>query len=309
VTKPIRLQPQYKEMIWGGNKLQSHFGRTIPSELTGESWEVHSDNLILGTNVQLKTIAKDASLMGEKIANCEVFPLLVKLITAQRDLSVQVHPDDDYAQRVEGEPNGKTECWYILDAPEKAQLIVGVNPEINDIEQLKMLIEKGEVLSGVNYLSVKAGDFLYIPAGTVHAITQGITLLEIQQTSDTTYRIYDYERTDSSGNLRELHINKALDVISLSHIANPIRGTTKGGGTTLIDNAFFTVKKYVVDGAITLNMPSDSASTITCTAGEVVLTGGEYTEKLYYGDTLIWPVGCASVQVAGSQSEMIAVYL
>lgn len=309
MTQPIRLVPTYKEMIWGGDSLRTYFGREIPSNLTGESWEVHSDNLIVGTHKRLADIAQDVGLMGEKIAKLATFPLLVKLITAQDDLSIQVHPDDVYAQRVEGKPYGKTECWYILDAPENAELIIGVKPDITHTDQLRRLLEQGDILSGLNYLPVKKGDFIYIPAGTVHAITKGITILEVQQTSDITYRLFDYNRRDTAGNLRELHVDKSMDVIVLGHTDNPLTGTAHGAETTLIANDFFTVKKYALEGVVSMNLPQDSASIMACTAGTVALTYGEYKETLAYGDTLILPVGVATCTVASAESEASALIL
>lgn len=308
-TTPIQLVPQYKEMIWGGDRLRTLFGRNIPSNKTGESWEIHSDNQILGTEKTLRDIAKDPTIVGSKMAALDEFPLLVKIITAEDDLSIQVHPDDAYAQAVEKKPYGKTECWYVLDAPVDGQLIIGLSPEIQTKEALTAVIKEGRISEALQYLPIKKGDFFYIPAGLVHAITKGVTILEVQQTSDITYRIYDYDRMGIDGKPRELHVDKSIDVIKLDPVVNPTKGTTTGHVTTFVSNDYFSVERHVISGKVPLHLSADSASILSCTKGNVTLHFGERTHQLTYGDHLLLPVGMVDCAMSSQDGEIVLSYL
>ena len=305
---PIRLTPQYKEMIWGGQGLRTLFGRDIPSDKTGESWDIHADNLVTGTGQTLQDLAQDPTIVGEKVASLDTFPLLVKIITPEDDLSIQVHPDDEYARRVEGQPYGKTECWYVLDAPADARLIIGLSPAIQNKAQLRQVMDAGKIGESLNYLPVTKGDFLYIPAGLVHAITQGVTILEVQQTSDLTYRMYDYDRLGLDGNPRELHVDKSVDVIKYDAVPNSMTGTFQGDCNLLVSTPYFTVEKYTVMDEMTIQLSQESASIFTCTQGELMLVYPDGQETLAYGESVIMPVGITTCKVVGSGSELIRSY-
>lgn len=208
---PIKFDNLYYEKIWGGRKFEK-IRNNLPKGRIGESWDIacHVNGMSIVSNGKYKGVTLDnlikleeEKVLGTKISK-EKFPLLIKLINAEDTLSIQVHPDDKYAKR-EGEL-GKTEAWYVLEADEGAKLILGINPEVSKGE-IKRAIENGELENYINEISVEKGEVYFVKSGLIHAIGKGIMIVELQQNSDTTYRVYDYNRG------RELHINKALDVI------------------------------------------------------------------------------------------------
>ena len=217
---PLKFIPVYKQYIWGGRNLLS-LGKKLPEGIVAESWELccHPDGMSVVSNGRYsgRTLRSLLDEYGYKIVGntykeeCKDFPLMVKFIDANEKLSVQVHPDDAYAMANEGEP-GKNEMWYVINAKPGARLILGLCPGVTK-EVFKEAVSRNSVDKCLNSVMVKPGDFFYIHAGLVHAIGEGILLAEIQQYSNLTYRIYDYNRVDSSGNPRPLHIEKALDVI------------------------------------------------------------------------------------------------
>ena len=257
--KVFFFEPIFKTKIWGGDKLKD-FGYDIPSDKTGELWAIsaHPNGQSIVKNGEYK-----GSTLGELWENHreifggisgDKFPLLVKIIDANKDLSVQVHPDNEYAQRYENGELGKTECWYILDCCEDAKMVYGVNA--NSREELNDMIDKGQWEELLKIIPIKKGDFFYVPSGTVHALKAGTLVLEIQQNSDTTYRLYDYDRRDDEGNLRELNIQKSKEVIKLKFsnrkskpIVDYIDGMTK---IKFIESPYFTVEKFEIEGCVSL---------------------------------------------------------
>ncbi|GAB6098378.1 class I mannose-6-phosphate isomerase [Halanaerocella petrolearia] len=220
---PLKFKAVYQEKIWGGDTLSTEFNRNLPNDSIGESWEVAahengSSKIANGefAGQELMDIIKEqgAKILGSKAQeeDYEKFPLLIKLLDANDKLSVQVHPDDEYATEYEDGELGKTEMWYVIDAKEDAKLVYGVKPEVTK-EEFATAIEEGRLQDDLVEVNVETGDVLYIPTGTVHAIEEGILLAEIQQNSDTTYRVYDWNRIGKDGTPRELHIESALDVI------------------------------------------------------------------------------------------------
>lgn len=209
------LQPVFKEMIWGGNRLATEFGYDIPGDDTGECWGIsahpNGDCTEIKSGRKLSDLWQNESALFGRENTDGVFPLLTKIIDAKADLSIQVHPDDEYAGNHENGSLGKTECWYILDCPEDATLVVGHNAK--DKTECADMIHKGRWNEFIRQIPVKKGDFVSIVPGTVHAIKGGIMLLETQQNSDVTYRVYDYDRL-SNGKKRELHVEKSIDVIT-----------------------------------------------------------------------------------------------
>lgn len=224
---PMRLTPVLKQAIWGGRNLEQ-FGRTLPDGKIAESWEVAAhpngsscvvNGMYAGKSLTELTLELGTALVGsygDWAVKRGKFPLLVKLIDANDRLSVQVHPKDDYARQNEGNELGKTEMWVLLSAKENAQLIYGVKNGATP-ESFRQAVENGTVESQLHFVSIKTGDHVSVPAGTVHAIMEGEIIAEIQQNSDTTYRVYDWNRTGADGKPRELHIEKALDVIDFEH--------------------------------------------------------------------------------------------
>ena len=226
VSKILKLEPAYKDYVWGGEKLKSEYNKKSPYEKTAESWELscHKNGLtrISGGEFDGKTLREvieetkndGIDILGTNCAAFSDFPVLIKLIDADASLSIQVHPDDEYARAREG-GFGKTEVWYVVSADEGAELVYGWKRDVTR-EELRCAIESTELAPLLNSVPVKAGDVFFVPAGLLHAIGKGILICEIQQNSDTTYRVYDWGRVGADGKPRELHIEKALDVLKLS---------------------------------------------------------------------------------------------
>ncbi|MBF7020181.1 mannose-6-phosphate isomerase, class I [Staphylococcus sp. 18_1_E_LY] len=280
---PLFLKPVFQERIWGGTKL-TEFGYDIPYDNTGECWAISAHpngaNTILNGRYKNYTLdqvwEENRALFGND--DREAFPLLTKILDAQDKLSVQVHPDDAYAKAHEGE-YGKTECWYILDAEEDAEIIYGVNAQ--NQETLNNMIDNREFDQLFNTVKVQKGDFYYVPAGTVHAIGKGIMILETQQSSDTTYRIYDYDRTDKNGEQRALHLEESKEVIDLSQTspnATP-KALTRDDEhyTQLVASPFFTVEKWNVSQQVNFKKPQDYCLvSIIEGSGEIIVDGEAY---------------------------------
>ena len=250
-----------KEMIWGGSRLSSEFGYEIPSEHTGECWAVsahpNGDCTIKNGSYAGKTLSElwktQHELFG--MAEGEQFPLLIKIIDAKADLSIQVHPDDTYAREHEKGSCGKTECWYILDCDEDAQIVIGQNAKSK--EELKEMIDQKQWRKLIRQIPIKKGDFFQITPGTVHAIKAGTLILETQQNSDITYRLYDYDRLQN-GKPRELHIKKSIDVIQCPYKATSLdykeEQLEHAKVIQLVQCEFYTVLKIEVDGKQSFTM-------------------------------------------------------
>jgi mannose-6-phosphate isomerase len=222
---PLKFIPQYKDKIWGGKKLREILGKKNATDKAGESWEISSvqgnisvveNGFLAGNNLQELIEVYMGDLVGDKIYDQFgiEFPLLIKFIDATEQLSIQVHPNDEMALKRHSS-YGKTEMWYIIQAEKNSELIVGFNSEIEKNTYVHHL-ENNTLTEILNYVKVKAGDVVFLPAGRIHAIGAGILLAEIQQTSDITYRIYDFNRLDSDGNPRELHTDLSIDAIDYS---------------------------------------------------------------------------------------------
>ena len=255
---PIKFKPILKDKIWGGNKLRSILNKKEASETCGESWEVSdvendvsivSNGFLAGNNLrELAEVYMD-DLLGEKIFEKfgNQFPLLVKFIDAKDKLSIQVHPDDKMAKE-ENFENGKTEMWYILDHEPEAELITGFNQKINKETYLKNL-QNNTLPEILNWEKVQKGDVFYLPAGRIHAIGEGILLVEVQQSSDITYRIFDWNRTDSEGKPRALHTEKALKAIDFNfydHYKTDYE-ILLNKTTNIIDSPYFMVNNLQFD--------------------------------------------------------------
>lgn len=220
---PFLLKPVGKDYLWGGKRLQSEFGKDCGMNPLAETWEcsTHPDGIsIVASSIYAEQNLKEVleehpEYLGSCSDTYSELPIIIKLIDAQQNLSVQVHPNDAYAKTYENGQNGKTEMWYILDAAPDAHLVYGFCQTISRSE-LRQHLENGTIEPYLNWIHVKKGDVFFIKAGTVHAIGAGILLAEIQQSSNLTYRLYDYNRTDQNGNKRKLHIERALNVIDMS---------------------------------------------------------------------------------------------
>ena len=254
MSEPLFLQSVMQEKIWGGTHLRDVFGYDIPSDHVGEYWAIsaHPNGVSTIKNGRYagQTLdvlyAEHRELFGNRQE--PVFPLLTKILDANDWLSVQVHPDDAYGLEHEGEL-GKTECWYIIAAEPGAEIIYGHNAKSK--EELRQQIESKDWENLLTKVPVRAGDFFYVPSGTMHAIGAGIMVLETQQSSDTTYRVYDFDRKDDQGNLRELHLEKSIDVLNIGEPANSRPVTTKVDdlkSTLLVASDFFAVYKWKISG-------------------------------------------------------------
>ncbi len=217
---PLALEPQLRELIWGGHALVERFNKSgDPGKSIGESWECWDTSRVLNGGLRGKTVADVRAALGRGLTGSAdphvMFPLLTKLIDARAALSVQVHPSDAYAREREHQPFGKTECWHILEAEPQARIVLGWNRDTSRSEYLER-VAQGSLDDLLRYVPVKPGDTFFLPAGTLHAIGAGIVLFEVQQASDLTYRIFDYNRAGPDGKPRELHVDKAADVLVYS---------------------------------------------------------------------------------------------
>ena len=255
MTQPLFLKSVLQEKIWGGDHLKS-FGYDLPTDKIGEYWAIsaHPNGLSTIKNGEFAGKTLDVLYQNQRalFGNSQkaVFPLLTKILDANDWLSVQVHPDDAYGLAHEGEL-GKTECWYIISAAPDAEIIYGHHAK--DKAELRAMIEAGDWEHLLTKVKVKAGDFFYVPSGTMHAIGKGIMILETQQSSDTTYRVYDFDRRDDAGNLRELHIDQSIDVLNFGAPANPTPVVTELPNfvkTSYVSNDFFTVEKWAISGSV-----------------------------------------------------------
>ena len=306
---PLKLTPIYKQMVWGGSRLGTLFGRSLPYEKTGESWDISCRPSEMGIiengpaagQTLADYIAQDRpGVLGTRLAELERFPLLVKLIDANDALSVQVHPDDDYAAAQGGADTGKTEMWYILVPPTDGSLIIGLKPGITP-EALRAAYQNGAVEDCLNHLPVAAGDIVNIPAGLVHALTPGVVVLEVQQNSDITYRLYDYNRLGLDGKPRALHVEEALAVADFNDKipkATTQGHTIKKDGATLtyaIANRHFAIIKYELQDELQESSDPAAFSIFTCVEGAVEIAAGAaglaYTTPLRLGDSVLIPAG------------------
>lgn len=252
----LRMNPVFKEMIWGGTKLKDIYGYEIPSDHTGECWAIsahkNGDCTIADGEYKGKTLSWLFENHRELFGNIEgdQFPLLVKIIDAKNDLSVQVHPDDVYAKEHENSL-GKTECWFVLQADEETKMVMGHHAKTKD--EFVKAIENDDYDNLLNSFKIKAGDFFYIPSGTLHAICSGSLIYEAQQSSDITYRVYDYHRKDADGNERQLHVQQSIDVTNVPADIDqnkefPQTILENGTKTRYVDSEFFKVDRYQLNG-------------------------------------------------------------
>lgn len=298
-TKPI-----FHEKIWGGRRLESVFHYDIPEGAIGECWAISAhpagDCEIVEGRFKGATLswlwAQHHELFGS--AYGEEFPLLVKILDADGDLSIQVHPDDDYARKNENGSLGKCECWYVLDCDEGATIIVGQNAaNRSEFEQMVAQERWGDL---VNEVPIHKGDFFQINPGTVHAIKAGTLILETQQSSDVTYRLYDYDRIQSDGTKRELHLKQSADVIDFdvqAPASGEVAAQEQDGVTVLEENQFYTVERVRVEGTKTLEQTHDFMCVSVIEGG-----GSVNAHPLPLGTHFVAPSGCANLEFEGSMT-------
>ena len=315
MTEPLFLQPSFHSRIWGGRKLETVLGyQDIPAGPVGECWGIsaHPNGPSLVKNgphagLTLNRVWEtDRALFGR--TGDGDFPLLVKFLDARDWLSVQVHPNDEEAEELEGVPLGKTECWYVVDAEPGAELIIGHTATNKD--DLERQIDSAQWDSLLLRREVSAGDFVYVPSGTLHAVGPGLLICEVQQNCDTTYRVYDFDRRDAAGNSRELHLDKAKRVSTAPY--DPATTDTakvpevlpQGQRQLLVDGEFFQVTRHEVAGrGYPMEVSGYELITVISGSGTMTLGGQEYAVRM--GDHIILPFASGLVQLSG-QLNLIA---
>lgn len=298
---PLKFEPILKDKIWGGTKLKNIFNKPATSDKLGESWElsgyendesVVSNGFLAGNNLAELIEIYMGELIGDKVYDQYglTFPLLFKLIDANDYLSIQVHPGDEVAAERHNS-FGKTEMWYVVDADENAELIIGFSKDCSRDEYLDAL-DDNKVEELLQHVPVKKGDVFFIPAGLVHAIGKGVVVAEIQQSSDITYRIYDYKRVDDNGNERELHTDQALDVINFDASENPKTAyqVIPNDITPLVSCDYFTTNLIQFDTALIRNYGQlDSFIAYMCLEGSFFVEANNEKTVINKGDTVLIP--------------------
>lgn len=311
--KPLKFNALLKQTLWGGDKIIPFKHLSDKLENVGESWEISgvkgnetlvAEGEFAGQSLNDVVIALKADLVGK--ANYErfgnEFPLLIKFIDARQDLSIQVHPTDEIAQK-QGKDRGKTEMWYIMDSDPDAKLYSGLKKEITP-EQYKEMVENDTICDALAQYAVKEGDCFFLPAGRIHAIGTGCFLAEIQQTSDVTYRIYDFKRKDKDGNYRQLHTKEAAECINYTVENNYRTGyvPVKNQGIALVSCPYFSTAVYDLDEPMTLDYSElDSFVILIGMKGSGTVTDGEgNTLTLNAGESMLVPATTQTLKVEGT---------
>lgn len=314
----LKLKPAIKDYLWGGRRLVEEYNKESDLDKVAESWEMsnHKDgsSIIIngkyaGVNFREYLEKEGKKVWGENCDKYDNFPVMIKFIDAKQALSIQVHPDDDYALKYEGE-FGKNEFWYVLDAEPGAFLYYGVNEEMTKA-QFKERIENGTICDYLKKVEVKRGDCFLIEAGTIHAIGAGTVIAEIQQCSNSTYRVYDFGRVGVDGKPRELHIDKAVDVTNLKPSGK--NGEAEGesidyksyASKLLTSNEYFTCTKYDVNGDVTLNATNSSFDSVIIIEGNGKIVSDSQQFEVRKGDSFFIPAGYGSYTISGNVSLIL----
>lgn len=315
---PLQFEPILKERIWGGEKLKTVLNKTIESTTTGESWElstVEGDVSIVANGIlkgkSLLEVIDEApnEILGTAVYQKfgKQFPLLFKYLDAREDLSIQVHPNDALAKERHNS-FGKTEMWYIMQADDDARIIVGFKEKSNANEYVENLKNKS-LLSILDDVKVKSGDVFFLETGTVHAIGAGLVVAEIQQTSDITYRIYDFDRVDAQGNGRELHIDLALDAINYDKVdtyKEYNKEVNQSNG--VVDCPYFTTNFVPLDGVISVEKSAESFTVYMCVEGSFELDYNDVKYSYKKGDTVLIPAEIKEFVLSGKAS-ILEIYI
>lgn len=318
---PIKFNPILKERLWGGTKLKTLFNKPIETDITGESWEVSAVkgdiSVVANGEFSGKTLQELIDLYPNELLGKHVyqkfgadFPILIKFIDAREDLSIQVHPNDELAKKRHNS-FGKTEMWYVMQADEGAELIVGFNKSVTK-EEYQQHLDNGTLTDIMNYEKVNEGDTFFINTGKVHAIGGGIIIAEIQQTSDITYRVYDFNRRDKNGNLRELHTEQALDAIDYQKKDDFKVSYPKSENTTnAMVNCPYFITNYL---KLTQNFEKeigseDSFHIYMCVKGSGTLSDGKIELSVKQGETILFPASCQKMYVNTNGMELLEVRL
>ncbi len=319
--EPFLLKPAFKDYLWGGDRLRSEYHKETDLSPLAESWEcsTHPDGTSLALIDQneipmTEVLKRHPEILGTHPRTRDTLPILIKLIDAKKDLSVQVHPDDDYARIQEHGSLGKSEFWYVLEAEPGASLVYGFSQDVTE-EQVRQGIADGTIRKYLQKVPVKRNDVFFVQAGTVHAIGKGIIIAEIQESSNLTYRLYDYNRRDRNGNLRELHIDKALDVLNLHSSAEPVQPMRLLNYQPGFASEFLTRCRYFQVERILLNSEasevsyrkdSSSFEVLMCVQGQGVLKGSKLRIPFRKGDSIFVPADSEALSFSG-KAELLGV--
>ena len=323
---PIKFKPRVKERIWGGKAILERKGKAVSrldkNKLYGESWDLSSvkgdisvvaNGMLKGNNLEEIIEVYMGELVGEQHFERYglEFPLLIKYLDCNDRLSVQVHPDDELAEERHNS-FGKTEAWYIAECKEGAAIYLGFKDLNTTREEYISAVAESRLESLLNRVEVKKGDIFFIPAGTVHALGAGIEVVEVQQTSDITYRIYDWDRVDASGKGRELHTALAVDAIDFEADAELLHkkyDVERGGETKVIESSYFTMAIQDVDGHKSLDRSMlDSFVVYICLEGNATISADGQKESLASGELVLVPAECCDVEFEGC-ARLMEVYI
>lgn len=317
---PIKFTPLLKERIWGGKDLEKYGKKITSTEPVGESWEISgvagditvvANGPLKGNNLQELIEIYMGDLVGDKVYQTfgEEFPLLIKLIDAQDNLSIQVHPDDELS-KTRHNAYGKTEMWYVVDHNLGAELLLGFNQEVNKAKYIEFL-EKGELDKLLCKVTVKKNDAFFIPAGTIHAIGSGMLIAEIQQTSDITYRVFDFNRTDAEGKPRELHTELALDAIeyTVRNDYDVTKTPVDNKEVELVSCQYFTTNTVKVNGTAEFDLVErDSFTIYMCLDGNVKISTDLGDETLSKGESILIPAVVSTISFDGN-AQMLETFI
>jgi len=311
---PLQFHPILKERIWGGTKLKDYLNKPISSEITGESWEIStvendvsiiSNGIFAGKSLNELITEFPKDVLGTKVYEKfgKQFPLLFKYLDAREDLSIQVHPNDELAAKRHNS-FGKTEMWYVMQADVDARLIVGFKEKSSQKEYLENL-ENKTLIDILDAKKVKEGDVFFLETGTIHAIGAGIVIAEIQQTSDITYRLYDFDRVDANGNTRELHVDLALDAINYDVVKSEKKySKVENISNEIIECPFFNINFIPLDGTIVHVNDGDSFLVYMCVEGSFELKYYDITYSYKTGDTILIPAKMSEFEIVGKASVL-----
>lgn len=313
---PFKLSPAYKDYLWGGNNLKAEYGKDTTCTPLAESWELsaHPDGENIIQSGELKGMSfaefvkKYPKEWSKEADETTEFPILVKLIDAKKSLSIQVHPNDEYAYRVEGE-QGKNEMWIILQAEPNAFLYYGFEKPV-DKEEFAQRIENNTLTEILHKQPVKPGEVYYIPAGTIHAIGEGIVLAEVQQSSNSTYRVYDFGRLGADGKPRPLHVQKALDVTQLKPAVEGAPGAKPADSNSpevLADSEYFVVKRVYLKDEYKVK-PQGEFIALLCVDGQASLSADGMELSLKKGETIFIPATSPEVTLQGTAEVLQIAY-
>jgi mannose-6-phosphate isomerase len=313
LNEPLYFSPIYKEKIWGGQAFRHILNRDVPpTASTGESWEIsgfgNEQTKVIDGPMAQYTLGQIMKIMPEELLGSavpsKIFPLLYKFLDADQKLSVQVHPDDAQAKQHGWGDYGKTECWYIIDAPEDGRIIVGFNKNVTR-DEVAAAVSENRLHEILNHIPVASGDILFIPAGTVHAILDKTLIYEVQETSDTTLRLYDWGRTDSNGKPRDLHVNDALEVMDTGfhnrHRIEPVIIDETGFKHAYrIACRYFAIEQYTLFRDMDISLDKKKSFRVMTVIGEPVHLVLQKSEMdVSKGETILIPAACKEVTVAG----------